>query len=111
MPQHTEMPGPSALPTLPFMALLQAKPKHGLRERGAGASPGPALTPGRCPRHPQLWQPCPGSWGWAAESLVSAAPQLLGSPRTPQLIPLLLPLQPPSLPLAAPILPQTTLQP
>lgn len=38
-------PGASALPTLPFMAVLQPKPKHGLRERRAGASPGLALTP------------------------------------------------------------------
>lgn len=41
-------PGASALPTLPFMALLQPKPKHGLRERswslpGAGSEGAPAI--------------------------------------------------------------------
>lgn len=95
-------PGASALPTLPFMALLQPKPKHG---NGAGASPGLAL------KVPQTPPARAAPLRVTAESSVSQHPNYRGPQELSSSSRSFCPLHPPSLPPAAPILPRTALHP
>lgn len=70
-------PGASALPTLPFMALLQPKPKHGLRERSWSL---PGAGPEGAPDTPGPGSPAQGA-GTEQQRALCHSPTITGVPK------------------------------